>query len=110
MYIFSLKKFSAFRHRSSLGVKNIHLLLLFFLVVSCGACKKTNTPSYSKFRIQHLDYIAIIYVNSVKLSNGNYLTLDQDIDFLHINLGEYDTWVSDNGDHKQQWRVFRNHV
>jgi hypothetical protein len=66
------------------------LVLLCYIIFACCACKKNNPASVSKFRTQQLKYTATFFTNSVKLSNGNYVTIDQDTSYRHINIGAYD--------------------
>ncbi len=77
--------------RPTTYIKSLCVIMLVCVLIAFGACRKTPVHSYSKFRVQHLDYTGIAYVNSVKLSNGNFVTVDQDTSLLSINIAEYDT-------------------
>jgi len=72
----------------------LNVMMLFFLMAFCGSCKKNISQSYSKFRVQPLNYIGHSFVQPIKLSNGNFVTMAQDSDpdssDYRIDIAEYD--------------------
>jgi len=66
------------------------LTILFCLTLVCFGCRKTAVPTNSKFRIQPLNYKGLYYLNTIRLTNGNYVTIDQDLYLDSMNIGMYD--------------------
>ena len=79
-----------------MGYKHLNFGRFSYVILCCfvllnTACKKSSSVTESKFKIQPLNYQGLFYLNTIKLSNGDYVTIDQDIILSHMNIGLYDS-------------------